>query len=62
MINSICNQIMGHTICPLGDALVMPVRSFLTKFNDEFKGKIEDALAGKSTPTKSLNASFGDGH
>lgn len=62
MINSICNQIMGHTICPLGDALVMPVRSFLTKFDDEFKGKIEDALEGKSVPTKSLNASFGDSH
>jgi hypothetical protein len=40
----------------------MPVRSFLTKFNEEFKTKIEDALEGKGTPTKSLNASFGDAH
>jgi hypothetical protein len=40
----------------------MPVRSFLTKFNDEFKGKIEDALDGKSVETNSLNASFGDSH
>ena len=62
MIESICNQIAGHTICFLGDSIVMPVRGFTTKFKEEFVERITDAIEGKSTPHKSLNASFGDSH
>ena len=29
--------IMGHTVCALGDAAAMPVKSFMTKFRDEFE-------------------------
>lgn len=62
MLESICGQIAGHTICFLGDSIVMPVRGFTTKFKDEFKAKIEAALEGSPQPTESLNASFGDSH
>jgi len=62
MIESICNQIAGHTICFLGDSIVMPVRGFTTKFKEEFVERITDAIEGKSTTHKSLNASFGDSH
>ncbi len=62
MIESICNQIAGHTICFLGDSIVMPVRGFTTKFKEEFVQRITDAIEGKSATHKSLNASFGDSH
>jgi NADH-quinone oxidoreductase subunit F len=33
----IAHNIMGNTICPLGDAAAMPVISFVTKFRSEFE-------------------------
>ncbi len=36
LLETICNQIAGHTICFLGDSIAMPVRSFTSKFKDEF--------------------------
>ena len=36
------NQIMGNTICALGDAAAMPVQSFVTKFRDEFEQHITE--------------------
>ena len=43
----IANNIEGRTICGLGDAAVQPVRSFVTKFREEF-----EALAqGMSFPS-----------
>ncbi len=33
----IAKGIMGHTVCPLGDAAAMPVISFINKFRDEFE-------------------------
>ena len=62
MIESICNQIAGHTICFLGDSIVMPVRGFTTKFKDEFVQRIVEATEGRSQKHESLNASFGDRH
>ncbi len=41
-ILSICKNIMGRTICPLGDAAVMPVESFIKKFRDEFEFHIKE--------------------
>lgn len=35
------NQIMGNTICALGDAAAMPVLSFVTKFRSYFERHIE---------------------
>ncbi|MCK5125956.1 MAG: NADH-quinone oxidoreductase subunit NuoF [candidate division Zixibacteria bacterium] len=41
LILDVCDNIMGRTICPLGDAAVMPVRSFIQHFRDEFEYHIE---------------------
>lgn len=62
MIESICNQIAGHTICFLGDSIVMPVRGFTNKFKDEFIERIVEATEGRFKSRESLNASFGDKH
>jgi NADH-quinone oxidoreductase subunit F len=42
LVEDVCTQIAGHTICPFGDALVSPVLSFIKKFPEEFA-----LLAGK---------------
>jgi NADH-quinone oxidoreductase subunit F len=34
---SIANNIIGNTICPLGDAAALPVQSYVKKFRDEFE-------------------------
>ncbi len=41
LLVDICNRIMGKTVCPLGDAAAMPVKSFVTKFRDEFLAKMK---------------------
>lgn len=48
LLKSITSQIMGHTICPFGDALVTPVLSFMEKFPEEFKARIENSTLGES--------------
>ncbi len=42
LLLDICNNIEGNTICPLGDALAMPVRAMIKKFPEEFYAHIED--------------------
>jgi len=41
LLHSVCDNIMGRTICALGDAAAMPVKSFLKHFGDEFAYHIE---------------------
>jgi NADH-quinone oxidoreductase subunit F len=41
LLNSVAENIMGRTICALGDAAAMPVRSFVKHFHDEFAHHIE---------------------
>lgn len=41
LLDSVASKIMGHTICALGDAAAMPVRSFIKCFRDEFLYHIE---------------------
>jgi len=62
LIDSIVKQIAGHTICPLGDALAMPVKSFITKFEQEFKARITSTFEGVTPPKSSLHADFGTSH
>jgi len=38
---SLCEGIAGNTFCPMGDAQVMPLRSLLDRFGDEFRAHIE---------------------
>lgn len=40
-IEDICNNIFGRTICPLGDAAVMPIQSTLKLFRDEWQYHID---------------------
>lgn len=42
-LDEIAGNIMGRTICALGDAAAMPVQSFIKYFKDEFVAKIEQA-------------------
>lgn len=39
-LRDIASNIMGHTICALGDAAAMPVISFIKHFNSEFEAYI----------------------
>jgi NADH-quinone oxidoreductase subunit F len=36
-LDDVASKVMGHTICALGDAAAMPVRSFLKHFGHEFE-------------------------
>ena len=40
-LDDVAAKIEGHTICALGDAAAMPVRSFVREFQDEFVYMIE---------------------
>ncbi len=41
MLDDVASKIEGHTICALGDAAAMPVRSFIKHFRDEFAYHVE---------------------
>ena len=41
LLTSVAGNIMGRTICALGDAAAMPVRSFVKHFRSEFEHHIE---------------------
>ena len=42
MLDSVAGNIMGRTICALGDAAAMPVRGFLKHYRDEFAYHIDN--------------------
>jgi len=42
LLEHVCDGMMGLTICPLADAAVMPMRSFLEKFRPEFEVLIQE--------------------
>ncbi len=62
LVDKICNQIAGHTICPFGDALVTPAQSFMRKFPEEFKGRVSEALEGVVQHRESLNFEYEGAH
>lgn len=41
VLDNVAQNIMGRTICALGDAAAMPVRSFIKHFRDEFAHHIQ---------------------
>jgi len=41
LLNNVADNIQGRTICALGDAAAMPVRSFIKHFQNEFRHHIE---------------------
>lgn len=40
-IEDVCGNILGRTICPLGDAAVMPIQSAIKHWRDEWRHHIE---------------------
>ncbi|WP_251358369.1 NADH-quinone oxidoreductase subunit NuoF [Kangiella sp. TOML190] len=44
-LDEIAGNIMGRTICALGDAAAMPVQSFIKHFRSEFEAKIPEITA-----------------
>jgi NADH-quinone oxidoreductase subunit F len=48
IIASVCDGILGNCLCPLGDAMAMPVSSMVKKFRPEFEAHIEAARAARS--------------
>ena len=40
-LEQVANSIAGNTICALGDAAALPVKSFIKHFRDEFVHHIE---------------------
>ena len=41
LLLSVCDNIAGRTICALGDAAALPVKSFIKHFRDEFQHHID---------------------
>jgi NADH-quinone oxidoreductase subunit F len=41
VLDDVAEKIMGRTICALGDAAAMPVRSFIKHFREEFVAMVE---------------------
>jgi len=39
---SVQDQIIGHCLCVLGDAMAMPVSSLIAKFRPEFEEHLEE--------------------
>lgn len=62
LIDNLCGQIAGHTICPFGEALATPATSFMKKFPDEFKARISAALKGEKFTGKILNFEYEGAH
>jgi NADH-quinone oxidoreductase subunit F len=40
LLLDVCDRILGHCLCPLGDAAAMPIASYVDKFRDEFREHI----------------------
>jgi NADH-quinone oxidoreductase subunit F len=52
LLLDVCDRILGHCLCPLGDAAAMPVASYVAKFRDEYQRHIAEGgcpFAGEST-------------
>jgi NADH-quinone oxidoreductase subunit F len=59
LLTQVAAQIEGHTICALGDAAAMPVRSFLEHFADEFRAHIEQRGCPFAASGRSLTEAAG---
>ena len=52
LLESVCNRMLGRSLCALGDFAVYPVSSYLRKFRGEFQQHVEDGrcpFAGESS-------------
>ncbi len=52
LLLDVCDRILGHCLCPLGDAAAMPVASYVAKFREEYQRHIDEGscpFGGEST-------------
>jgi NADH-quinone oxidoreductase subunit F len=52
LLLDVCDRILGHCLCPLGDAAAMPVASYVAKFREEYQRHIDEGgcpFAGASS-------------
>jgi NADH-quinone oxidoreductase subunit F len=42
LLLDVCDRILGHCLCPLGDAAAMPIASYVDKFRDEFRAHVRE--------------------
>jgi NADH-quinone oxidoreductase subunit F len=42
LLLDVCDRILGKCLCPLGDAMAMPVVSYVTHFREEFQRHIDE--------------------
>ena len=42
LLLDVCDRILGKCLCPLGDAMAMPVASYVTHFREEFQRHIDE--------------------
>jgi NADH-quinone oxidoreductase subunit F len=42
LLLDVCDRILGKCLCPLGDAMAMPVASYVVKFRDEFRRHVDE--------------------
>jgi NADH-quinone oxidoreductase subunit F len=50
LVQKLCDNMIGKTICVLADACVMPVKSFLKKFGNEFDAHIQNGRCTQEQP------------
>ncbi len=58
LLFEVAGNIMGRTICALGDAAALPVRSFVTHFRDEFQYHVDHkrCLVGQAASARDVVA------
>jgi NADH-quinone oxidoreductase subunit F len=42
LLLDVCDRILGHCLCPLGDAAAMPIASYVAKFRAEFQRHLDE--------------------
>ncbi len=50
----IANNIMGNTICPLGDAAALPLKSYVTKFRADFEARVPQSRRRPAVENESV--------
>ncbi|MDX1632406.1 MAG: NADH-quinone oxidoreductase subunit NuoF [Thermoanaerobaculia bacterium] len=50
LLANICDRIQGNSLCALGDAAAMPIRSFVQTFGDELLAEAESRLSTSGDP------------
>jgi len=62
LIDNVCDQIGGHTICAFGDTMILPYKSIISKFADEFRERISAVLKGIEHKRKPINFEIEGAH